>query len=125
MQRLDREQANLRAAQEWLHEQRDPEGWGLRLAVALWRFWLLRTELSAGGDGEQISAREREVAALVARGLTNRQIADALVIAKSTVDRHIVNILRKLAMENRAQVAVWAAEHGVLEAAPSGDGTGR
>jgi class 3 adenylate cyclase/DNA-binding CsgD family transcriptional regulator len=60
--------------------------------------------------GEPISAREQEVAALVARGLTNRQIADRLVISVRTVDRHVENLLRKLDLASRAQVAVWAVE---------------
>jgi DNA-binding NarL/FixJ family response regulator len=69
------------------------------------------------GDGLVLSAREREVALLLAQGLTNRQIADDLVVARSTVDRHVVNILRKLDLTSRAQVAVWAVEHR-LESAP-------
>jgi ATP/maltotriose-dependent transcriptional regulator MalT len=58
-----------------------------------------------------LSTREKEVAVLLAQGLTNRQIADVLVVARSTVDRHVVNILRKLDLTSRAQVAVWAVEH--------------
>jgi non-specific serine/threonine protein kinase len=70
-------------------------------------------ERSLPRERDPLSVREREVAALIARGLTNRQIADELVVAKSTVDRHVVNILRKLGLANRAQVAVWAATHGL------------
>jgi predicted ATPase/DNA-binding CsgD family transcriptional regulator len=54
-----------------------------------------------------LTEREREVASLVARGLTNRQIAEALVITKQTADKHVGNILGKLGAASRAQVAVW------------------
>jgi non-specific serine/threonine protein kinase len=77
-------------------------------------------ERSLPRERDPLSAREREVAALIARGLTNRQIADELVVAKSTVDRHVVNILRKLGLENRARVAVWAAAHGLHGPAAGG-----
>ncbi len=47
-------------------------------------------------------------------GLTNRQIAEALVITEGTAANHVVHILGKLGFSSRAQVAVWAAEHGLL-----------
>ena len=47
----------------------------------------------------------------VARGLTNKQIAAELVIAEGTADRHVANILGKLAFSSRAQVAAWVVEH--------------
>jgi two-component system response regulator DevR len=50
------------------------------------------------------------VAALVARGLTNRQIASDLHLSERTIGNHISNILRKLGLASRAQVAVWATE---------------
>jgi predicted ATPase/DNA-binding CsgD family transcriptional regulator len=56
-----------------------------------------------------LSAREAEVAALIARGRTNRQIAAALVITSGTVAGHVVNILGKLGLRNRAQIAAWTA----------------
>ncbi len=61
-----------------------------------------------------LTAREREVAALIARGKTNREISDALVIAEGTTERHVANILNKLNLHSRSQIAVWAAEHGLL-----------
>ena len=54
-----------------------------------------------------LTPREREVASRIARGLSNRQIADELVIAVSTTERHVANILSKLDMRSRAQVAAW------------------
>ncbi|HUG55923.1 MAG TPA: LuxR C-terminal-related transcriptional regulator [Candidatus Limnocylindrales bacterium] len=62
-----------------------------------------------------LSEREREVAALIAQGLTNKQIGERLFIASGTADRHVANILGKLEMRNRAQVAAWVAERGLLQ----------
>jgi DNA-binding NarL/FixJ family response regulator len=63
----------------------------------------------------QLTPREREVATLVARGLTNRQIAANLVIAERTADVHVSNILNKLTLNSRAQLAAWVVRHGLLE----------
>jgi non-specific serine/threonine protein kinase len=60
-----------------------------------------------------LTAREREVAALVARGLSNREIADTLVVSVRTAEVHVTNILAKLGLRSRAQLAVWALEHGL------------
>jgi non-specific serine/threonine protein kinase len=51
------------------------------------------------------------VAALVASGLTNREIAAMLVIAKRTADTHVSNVLGKLGLRTRSQIAAWAVEH--------------
>jgi pimeloyl-ACP methyl ester carboxylesterase/DNA-binding CsgD family transcriptional regulator/class 3 adenylate cyclase len=63
-----------------------------------------------------LSSRERELAKLLALGLSNRQIADELVISVATVERHVANILIKLGYRSRAQVAAWAVEQGLLQA---------
>ena len=60
-----------------------------------------------------LSAREEEVAALVARGLTNRQIAAELVISERTAGSHVAHILDKLGFTTRAQIAAWAVERGL------------
>ncbi|MBA2450897.1 MAG: tetratricopeptide repeat protein, partial [Chloroflexi bacterium] len=66
-----------------------------------------------GGDDQAgLTPREQDVAGLVARGLPNREIADALVLSERTVEWHVGNILGKLRLDSRAQLAVWAAEHG-------------
>lgn len=59
-----------------------------------------------------LTPRENEIAVLVARGRTNRQIADELVISKQTADRHVSNILGKLDFTSRAQLAAWVVERG-------------
>jgi len=63
----------------------------------------------AGGMSPVLTAREREIAALIARGLSNRAIADELVISPATVARHVANIFAKLGFSSRNQVAAWAA----------------
>jgi LuxR family maltose regulon positive regulatory protein len=63
---------------------------------------------------EPLTDREFEVLRLIARGLSNRMIADRLVIAVSTVKTHINNIYRKLDVSNRTQAAARAADLGLL-----------
>ncbi|MFD0891279.1 LuxR C-terminal-related transcriptional regulator, partial [Streptosporangium algeriense] len=55
-----------------------------------------------------LTRREREVAELVAEGLTNRQIAHRLVVVQRTVDSHVEHILAKLGFSARTQIAAWA-----------------
>jgi adenylate cyclase len=57
-----------------------------------------------------LTDREREVVSLIVRGCTNREIAEELVIAEGTAVRHVANILNKLSLHSRAQVAVWAVQ---------------
>jgi non-specific serine/threonine protein kinase len=58
----------------------------------------------------QLTGREREVAVLIARGMSNRQIAATLVIAERTVTNHVEHIFDKLGFRSRAQVATWITE---------------
>lgn len=58
-------------------------------------------------SGERLTPREFEVAQLVAQGLTNREIADALVVSPETVKTHVAHILRKLELRSRHQAAEW------------------
>jgi DNA-binding CsgD family transcriptional regulator len=58
---------------------------------------------------ESLTAREREVVALIAAGKSNRAIGVALFISPATAARHVANILAKLGYTSRSQVAVWAA----------------
>ena len=74
-------------------------------------------------DGSRLTPREIEVAALIAQGLTNQQIADQLVIAKRTAANHVEHILAKLGFRSRAQVAGWISEHGTSDVLTSGRST--
>jgi non-specific serine/threonine protein kinase len=63
--------------------------------------------------GPILSRREREVTALIARGLSNREISAALVITEKTVGSHVDHIMTKLGLRSRTRIAVWAIEHGM------------
>jgi DNA-binding NarL/FixJ family response regulator len=63
----------------------------------------------------ELTPREIDVVRLVAQGMTNRHIAEALVIAEGTAEKHVGNILAKLDLASRAQLAVWAVERGLVD----------
>jgi predicted ATPase/DNA-binding SARP family transcriptional activator/DNA-binding CsgD family transcriptional regulator len=65
---------------------------------------------SVGRQATALTRREKEVAKLVARGLTNRQMAQELSISERTVENHIGKILKKLRFSSRAQIATWVAK---------------
>jgi non-specific serine/threonine protein kinase len=75
---------------------------------------LRAAKLKFGG----LTAREREVAALVAQGQSNRDIAQTLVISENTVATHIGKILSKLEFESRTQIVSWAIEKGLVTLDP-------
>ena len=58
-----------------------------------------------------LTRRELEVAILVAEGLTNKDIADRLVIAQRTAEGHVEHVLAKLGFHSRSQVAAWVSQH--------------
>ena len=62
-----------------------------------------------------LTERQSEVARLIARGFTNAQIAEALVVTPGTAANHVEHILSRLGCGNRAQIAAWAAEHHLLD----------
>jgi DNA-binding NarL/FixJ family response regulator len=61
-------------------------------------------------NDDPLTPRELEVATLIARGRNNREIAQDLIIAPSTAERHVANILRKLDLTSRTHVAAWFIE---------------
>ena len=68
---------------------------------------------AAAVPGNELSGRELEVAVLLADGLTNAQIAERLFIARKTAAVHVSNILAKLGMRSRTEIAAWAIRTGV------------
>jgi pimeloyl-ACP methyl ester carboxylesterase/DNA-binding CsgD family transcriptional regulator/class 3 adenylate cyclase len=89
---------------------------GLASPVSAARLPAPHDEGRARRPASVLSAREREVARLLALGLSNRRIADELAISLGTVERHVANIFAKLGYGSRAQVAAWAVEQGLLNA---------
>jgi DNA-binding CsgD family transcriptional regulator len=73
--------------------------------------WADPARLAQARSASPLTAREHEIVVLIARGLSNRQIADELVISPATAARHVANILAKLGFTSRTQVASWAARH--------------
>lgn len=76
----------------------------------------LMQELRVSDSPETLTEREKEVLQLLANGLSNRQIAEALVIGEKTVKSHVSNILSKLNVTSRTQAAVYALRTGLASA---------
>jgi two-component system response regulator DevR len=64
--------------------------------------------------GSELTDREREVLALVARGYTNKQIADTLYVSEKTARNHVSHILEKLGLSRRSEAAAFAVEHKLV-----------
>ena len=64
--------------------------------------------------GSELTEREREVLALVARGYTNKQIADTLFVSEKTARNHVSHILDKLGLSRRSEAAAFAVEHKLV-----------
>lgn len=78
-------------------------------------------DIVPAGDAETVlTDREHEVAVLIAEGLSNREIADRLVISRRTAEGHVHRILRKLGVDSRARIAAW-----MIQAAVRGGRNGR
>jgi len=70
--------------------------------------------LTQPGFHQDLTGRELEVVQLVAQGNSNHEIAEALVISEKTVKTHVSNILGKLHLDDRTQLAIYAINHGLV-----------
>jgi RNA polymerase sigma factor (sigma-70 family) len=77
-------------------------------------------ELAAQAKLDELTPREREVLELVARGLSNREIAKELVVEEATIRSHMRRILMKLELRDRVQIVIFAYETGVNQPATTG-----
>ena len=66
-------------------------------------------------DKEKLSPREKDIIALLAKGVSNKEMANTLNVAESTIKIHVQNILKKLHLSSRVQAAVYAVEHGLVQ----------
>jgi two-component system, NarL family, response regulator DevR len=78
---------------------------------------LMRSLVAHDGDGLEpdLTEREREVVALLAHGLTNREIGSRMFVSESTAKFHVHNVMRKLGVRRRAEVAYAVGKHGLRE----------
>ena len=74
-------------------------------------------------DLARLTARERSLVALVAEGMTNKQIAMALHLSDKTVRNQLSLLFAKLGIERRAQAAAFAVRHGLTDAMTAGRGS--
>ncbi len=125
---LERSLASARAALGSAADSAWATGEAMTLEQAV-SYALERDQVQDSGSGRHVvtdtgypahlTQREREVIVHLAHGLTNREIASRLVISEGTAKRHVENILAKLALSSRAEVAAWTAHHGIAETTSS------
>src|SRR5579859_584578 len=93
------------------------QGWAMSFDQAI-DYALGDGEPEAAVDAGPLSLREREVAKLVAAGMTNREIAKRLFISERTAEGHVEHIRNKLGVRSRTEIATWAVQRGLTKTGP-------
>ena len=122
-QRVDQLQESVDRIRKKLGAQKSEAIWkeaqAMSIAQALdYAMSTAGPQAAAGADAGPLSRREREVAAMVATGMTNKQIAEKLFIAERTAEGHVERIRNKLGVRSRTEVATWAVAHGLVPRQP-------
>ncbi|MGI4977334.1 MAG: PAS domain S-box protein [Janthinobacterium lividum] len=99
---------------------RDGPWLGQKIVEKMARLTTPGREGDTGALPDDLSAREREVLSLMARGLDDAAIADALSIARNTVRNHVSKLYRKIGVARRGAAVVWARERGLAAGPPAG-----
>jgi non-specific serine/threonine protein kinase len=110
---VDRYTSELRAqlpAPVYAQLSREGQAFTAEQAIAYARDEARASRQNPAPRAGRLTAREREVATLIAQGATNRAIAETLVISERTVERHVANIFAKLDVGSRTQIAAFAVE---------------
>lgn len=117
-------------AQGYLLKNMDPDEWlaylhalldentdvARQMADRLFMRFRITQGMSANEPSvHMLTAREQEITSCVARGDSNREIAEKLLISENTVKNHMKNILEKLGLENRVQLTAFAIKHGMTQ----------
>ena len=87
--------------------------WSRMLYLSQWQS-SIKHQYSDKEKFQGLSKRERETAALVAQGKSNREIAQIMTIGEKTVETYVSRILDKLGFDSRVQIATWAVERGFI-----------
>ena len=85
------------------------------VAARLMQAFRSRGQSAANNEAASLTEREREIAGLVAKGLSNREIGETLFISERTVKTHMNHILGKLALNDRTQLAIFAIRVGLVD----------
>jgi DNA-binding CsgD family transcriptional regulator len=107
--RAERETCQALGDEGFARARSDGQALSTNQAIALALAGPDASEVKHEGPLARLSPREREIAALIAQGLTNRQMADRLIISERTADTHVQNILAKLGCASRKEVGALLA----------------
>lgn len=100
---------------EFQAEQAAGHALSLEQAIENAQHLLLKSARESWKTPDDLTAREREIAILIAQGKSNGEIAEDLVLSKRTIEKHIANILSKLGVTNRTQIMGWVIQSGLMK----------